>query len=71
MSHYPTPHHKCAPKLVTFSKEYPDYLNGNLHMKTTDVRTETTALESGPTELSSIVYTLQNTLMSLNIHIIR
>ena len=43
------------------SKEYPDYLNRNLHMKTTDVRTETTALGSGPTELSSIVYTLWNT----------
>ena len=38
-------------------------------MKTTDVRTEATALGSGPTELSSIIYTLQNTLMSPNIHL--
>ena len=67
----PPPQHKCAPKTSDISKEYPDYLNGNLHMKTTDARTKTTALGSGPTELSSIVYTLQNTLMSPNIHIIR
>ena len=67
----PPPQHKCAPKTSDISKEYPDYLNGNLLMKTTDVRTEATALGSGPTELSSIIYTLQNTLMSPNIHFIR
>ena len=70
MSHYPPPAQMCS-KTSDISKEYPDYLSGNLHMKTTDVRTEATALGSGPTELSSIIYTLQNTLMSPNIHIIR
>ena len=65
MSHYPPPpQHKHAPKTSDISKEYPDYLNGGLHMKKTDARTKTTALGSVPTELSSIVYTLQNTLMS-------
>ena len=54
-----------------YPPEYPDYLNGNLHMKKTDARTKTTALGSGPTELSSIVYTLQNTPMSPNVNIIR
>ena len=38
----PPPQHKCAPKTSDISKEYPDYLNGNLHMKTTDARTKTT-----------------------------
>ena len=65
----PPPAQICS-KTSDISKEYPDYLNGNLHMKTTDARTKTTALGSAPTELSSIVYTLQNTLMSPNIHII-
>ena len=65
----PPPQHKRAPKTSDNSLEYPDYLNGNLHMKTTDVKTEATALGSGPTELSSIIYTLQNTLMLLNIHL--
>ena len=63
----PPPQHKRAPKTSDISKEYPDYPNGNLHMKKSRCKTKTTTRhpalfirDSSATELKNAQQLLQN-----------
>ena len=67
----PPPSTNVLQKLVTFPRNTLTTSTEIFTWRKTDARTKTTAMGSGPTESSSIIYTLQNTLMSPNVNIIR